>query len=116
MRRGKFPKGLMGVNGLEDSKGLGLVKALIVVSLALVALTDARAGVLLQPYESPEWDVSTWINGDPGPLRNQRGRVVVIEFFQLWCPGCKRFSLSRICSSRYFAPSSLLKFSVAPRR
>jgi thiol-disulfide isomerase/thioredoxin len=45
------------------------------------------------PTAAPEWQVREWINGDPGRLADQRGKVVLIEFFQLWCPGCKRFSL-----------------------
>ncbi|ANM32417.1 hypothetical protein ABI59_21570 [Acidobacteria bacterium Mor1] len=36
--------------------------------------------------------MSEWLNGDPGSLEDNRGRVVLIEFFQLWCPGCTRFS------------------------
>jgi len=50
-------------------------------------------GVVLQDIEAPEWQVSEWINGDPARLEDNRGKVVLIEFFQLWCPGCNRFSI-----------------------
>jgi thiol-disulfide isomerase/thioredoxin len=51
------------------------------------------AGVVLEPSSAPEWKVSEWINGDPGKLANHRGKIVLIDFFQLWCPGCNEFSI-----------------------
>ncbi len=42
---------------------------------------------------APEWVISEWINGPESTLAELRGKVVVIEFFQLWCPGCNRFSI-----------------------
>jgi len=59
--------------------------------LALVPGVDAR--FMEQPTRAPEWRIAQWINGDPGSLADHRGKVVLIEFFQLWCPGCKRFSV-----------------------
>ena len=41
---------------------------------------------------APAWDISEWINQDPGNVDALRGKVVVIDFFQLWCPGCNQFS------------------------
>ena len=38
---------------------------------------------------APELDVATWLNSDtPIALGSLRGRVVVIEAFQMLCPGC----------------------------
>lgn len=37
--------------------------------------------------------ISEWLNGKGHPLSSYRGKVVVIEFFQLWCPGCNKFSI-----------------------
>lgn len=39
---------------------------------------------------APEWDVSEWLGGPPPSetLAGLRGRVVVIEAFQMLCPGC----------------------------
>ena len=42
---------------------------------------------------APQWQVSGWINTEPITLEQLRGKVVVVEFFQLWCPGCNRFSI-----------------------
>ena len=42
---------------------------------------------------APEWQVSEWIRGPATSLAALEGQVVVIDFFQLWCPGCKRFSI-----------------------
>lgn len=33
-------------------------------------------------------DVSSWVNGSPVSMDSLRGRVVVIEAFQMLCPGC----------------------------
>ena len=38
------------------------------------------------------WDISEWINGNAGNVDTLRGKVIVIDFFQLWCPGCNKFS------------------------
>ena len=52
-------------------------------SLAAGARVDRRA---------PAWDISEWINADPGNVDSLSGKVIVIDFFQLWCPGCNKFS------------------------
>lgn len=41
---------------------------------------------------APQWDILEWINGDGGNVDQLRGKVIVIDFFQLWCPGCNQFS------------------------
>ncbi len=43
--------------------------------------------------QAPEWVVSEWFNSDGFTLKEMRERVVIIDFFQLWCPGCNRFSI-----------------------
>jgi len=62
---------------------------------ALVCLfcTGLYAGVLLEPIDPPEWKVSAWLNDDPGRLADHKGEVVLIHFFQLWCPGCNEFTI-----------------------
>ena len=48
--------------------------------------------MLMRP--APELDVSTWLNAnEPITLASLRGRVVLIEAFQLLCPGCVSHSL-----------------------
>ena len=61
--------------------------------LCLIVSVPAEAGFVQSPRPAPEWQVSEWINGNPGDLAEHQGKVVLIEFFQLWCPGCKRFSV-----------------------
>ncbi|MEM6589570.1 MAG: redoxin domain-containing protein [Pseudomonadota bacterium] len=41
------------------------------------------------PTPLPDWTVSEWFN-TPAPisLRDLRGKVVVVEAFQMLCPGC----------------------------
>lgn len=36
---------------------------------------------------APEFDVTEWI-GTPSPLASLRGHVVLVETFQMLCPGC----------------------------
>ena len=43
--------------------------------------------------KAPELVVSEWVNKDPGSLKNMQGKVVVIDFFQMWCPGCSSFAI-----------------------
>ena len=65
----------------------------LAVLLICAACTAASAGIVIDPEPAPEWRVSEWLNGNPGKLSDHRGRIVIIEFFQLWCPGCNSFSL-----------------------
>ncbi|PRY39477.1 redoxin domain-containing protein [Umezawaea tangerina] len=38
--------------------------------------------------QAPPWATSRWFNSDPLELADLRGRVVVLEAFQMLCPGC----------------------------
>jgi len=42
---------------------------------------------------APPLEVKRWFNGPGQSLDALRGKVVVLEFFQLWCPGCNAFSI-----------------------
>ncbi|WNV87787.1 TlpA disulfide reductase family protein [Umezawaea sp. Da 62-37] len=37
---------------------------------------------------APPWKTTRWFNNDPLELADLRGRVVVLEAFQMLCPGC----------------------------
>lgn len=37
---------------------------------------------------APELQVDRWVQGQGGTLENHRGRVILIEVFQVNCPGC----------------------------
>jgi thiol-disulfide isomerase/thioredoxin len=69
----------------------GWLRSIVAASVLLAG--TASAGVLLQPEPAPDWQVSGWINGNPGKLSNQHGKVVLLHFFQLWCPVCNAFSV-----------------------
>ena len=60
---------------------------------AAVAALPAAATSLPVGTPAPEWDIAEWINSEPVRLSDLRGQVVVIDFFQLWCPGCRSFSI-----------------------
>ena len=53
--------------------------------------TPTLMGVV-SPHTAPAWDIEEWINTDPGNIDDNRDRVIVIDFFQLWCPACNSFS------------------------
>ncbi len=53
----------------------------------------ARPSSMPVPRPAPEWIISEWLNGEAASLRDLRGKVVVVDFFQLWCPGCNSFSI-----------------------
>ncbi len=60
---------------------------------AATAATTTPSLALPVGAQAPEWDIAEWINSEPVRLQDLRGQVVVIDFFQLWCPGCKSFSI-----------------------
>lgn len=81
-------------------KGIFIVASLV-AGLALPAWPEERA-LPLNPFrledaligqEAPELEISEWLNGKATTLKGLRGHGVVLEFFQMWCPGCNRFSI-----------------------
>lgn len=60
---------------------------------ALAIPLAAPALALPKGFQAPEWDIAEWINAEPFTLHSKLGQVVVIDFFQLWCPGCNAFSI-----------------------
>ncbi len=51
---------------------------------------DAPSPLLGRP--APEFQVETWVQGPPQTMAALKGRVVAIDFFQLWCPMCNAFT------------------------
>ncbi|RPH73295.1 TlpA family protein disulfide reductase, partial [bacterium] len=37
---------------------------------------------------APDLQVSEWVQGGPINLKDSQGKVVVVEVFQVNCPGC----------------------------
>ena len=55
----------------------------------LLSYAPANAGA----RKAPDWLISEWINSSGVTLSELKGKVVIIEFFQLWCPGCNKFTI-----------------------
>ena len=53
---------------------------------------SGRSAMAAAGNPAPEWDLTGWLNGDGGSVASNKGKVIVIDFFQLWCPGCNKFS------------------------
>ena len=54
---------------------------------------------------APEWSVSQWFNtAEPLMLASLRGKVVVIEAFQMLCPGCVLHGLPQVARVREHFP------------
>lgn len=72
-------------------------KRLLILLSTIVVLLGFNMQLIYAQTENspiaPEWVVSQWINSEPLKLSELKGKVVIIEFFQLWCPGCNRFSI-----------------------
>ena len=47
---------------------------------------------IVEPHPAPGWDILEWLNSDPGSVESNRDSVIVIDFFQLGCPGCNTFT------------------------
>ena len=68
-------------------------RAVFASLVALIGLSTFSSAFAAQSLNAPEWVVSEWINGSGTSLQDLRGQVVIVEFFQLWCPGCNKFSI-----------------------
>ncbi len=65
---------------------------LVGIILFEINLAAVKAETDLPENRAPEWVISEWINSEGFTLSDMRGKVVIIDFFQLWCPGCNNFS------------------------
>ena len=58
------------------------------------------------PHPAPPWDVDRWFNTDvPLSLQTLRGKIVVLEAFQMLCPGCVSHGLPQIARVRDAFPA-----------
>ena len=74
--------------------------ALCVFLFAISAPSSSRE-LGIHGAQAPEFGNFVWFNkkGDkiaPVKLSDYKGKVVYLDFFQSWCPGCLRYSLPRI--------------------
>ncbi len=71
-------------------------KKTILLALAIIAFTaNFTLAQTTAPdrIKAPDWTIEEWVVGPPTSLEKLRGKVIVIDFFQLWCPGCNSFSI-----------------------
>jgi thiol-disulfide isomerase/thioredoxin len=66
---------------------------IVIAILCVFSSLGVRAEASSTEKQAPEWVISEWINSTGLILENLQGKVVVIDFFQLWCPGCNKFSI-----------------------
>ncbi len=65
--------------------------------------------MMASAQQAPEWDVAQWFNTDaPLTLAALRGRVVMIEAFQMLCPGCVSHALPQAMRVRQMFPETEL--------
>jgi thiol-disulfide isomerase/thioredoxin len=43
--------------------------------------------------KAPDLQVTTWVQGKPTNISNEKGNVVLVEVFQVNCPGCFLYSI-----------------------
>jgi thiol-disulfide isomerase/thioredoxin len=46
--------------------------------------------------KAPNLEVSTWVQGKPTNIDEERGNVVLVEVFQINCPGCFLYSIPEV--------------------
>lgn len=73
-----------------------LILAIVPIQVSLLTAAELNPFKLKDPLigkAAPEIETEIWFNSEPLSLKSLRGKVVIIEFFQLWCPGCNSFSI-----------------------
>ena len=71
---------------------IGLLLVLATSSAWSASEAYSELDGVVDPHPAPAWEISGWLNDYPGDLQDNRGKVIVIDFFQLWCPGCNTFT------------------------
>ncbi len=70
------------------------IRYLIALSIFTLVLPELFAEGNMVNKRAPELVISEWINdAPPSTLGDMRGNVIVINFFQMKCLGCKTFSI-----------------------
>src|SRR5690606_27665600 len=69
------------------------------------ATRQRRNPMYRNPIPAPRWRVSQWFNTDDEPgVESLRGRVIVLEAFQMLCPGCVSHGLPQAARVRATFP------------
>lgn len=73
-----------------------LILMLLLSMIVQTAVSAEKTGPVFDgvvtPRPAPAWDIDQWLNSDPGNVDDNLGKVIIIDFFQLWCPGCNTFT------------------------
>ncbi len=67
-------------------------RSVVAAGAAALAASAVPAAGFSASRPAPMWEITDWLNGDGGNVDTLKGKVVIIDFFQLWCPGCNKFS------------------------
>jgi thiol-disulfide isomerase/thioredoxin len=106
-QRGRAHALLLGEAAFADQihrliKESGSPEQVRAASAGLLQLRDRATQVALLGRPAPEIDVADWVLGQPTTLAQQRGRVVLLEFWASWCRPClAMFPTLRELHSRY---------------
>lgn len=83
------------INLLKKPALLALAIFALTANLALAQAIKPAVSPATSPdrIKAPKWEIEEWVVGPPTSLEKLRGKVIVVDFFQLWCPGCNSFSI-----------------------
>ncbi len=71
-----------------------IIRLTIIMAVLLVVGGTAGGPAMADTgYPAPNWEVKKWINTEPLLLPRMRGKVVVLEFFQMDCRPCNVFTI-----------------------
>ena len=107
---------------------LGAVTALIIAAIVVAAIllnqAPSQSGALTNPNAfnptsrplkvgdtAPNFDLPT-VNGTRYSLAAQRGHVVLLELFAVWCPHCQREAAILNQIEQHFGPSGLRAMAI----
>ncbi len=66
---------------------------IVVLAFAFAAAPVSAQNQKRPGIKAPQWQISEWINSKGTNVDQLRGKVIVVDFFQLWCPGCNKFTI-----------------------
>ncbi len=63
---------------------------------------------------APDLEISEWIQGEPSNISRERGKIIVIEVFQVNCPGCFSAGFPEILDAyQKFSDESIIFWGLA---